>query len=79
MKPFIIQMHVLCLSFIYDVLSALQCPLAKRPLQRWHIQQWLIGISMKLPLTNIELGPIYSNRLRHKFSFSDIKMRLADL
>ena len=40
--------------------------------------QWLFQISMKLPLAKIELGPNY-NRLRYKFSFSGLKMRLADL
>ena len=42
------------------------------------IHQWLFQISMKLPLAKIELGPIY-DRLEHKFSFSGLKMRLADL
>ena len=40
--------------------------------------QWLLQISMKLPLAKIELGSIY-DRLVHKFSFSGLKMRLAGL
>ena len=43
-----------------------------------HFHQWLFQISMKLPMAKIELGPIY-DRLVHKFLFSGLKMRLADL
>ena len=52
--------------------------LQKENLSLGTAHQWLLQITMKLILAKIEFGLIYY-RLWYKFSFSGLKMRLADL